>query len=75
MNERDCQDAESIQAEDCTYIVVLVRGGCVQGARRKDGTPVLVTVHDYDVHDEDVHLPDHDISKDEEGDYFERLIA
>lgn len=75
MNQRHCHDDKSIQAEDYTHIVVLVRGGCVQGARRKDGTPVLVTVHDYDVHEADVHLPDHDISKDDEGDYFERLIA
>ena len=75
MSTHDHRNAEPATPEDCTHIVVLVRGGCVQGARRNDGTPVIVTVHDYDVHEADVHLPDHDISKDEQGEYFERLIA
>lgn len=75
MSKQECRRAEPVEAEDYTHIVIFVRGGCVQGARKADGTPVLVTVHDYDVNEADVHLPDHDISKDEEGDYFERLIA
>lgn len=75
MSEQNCRDARCIEPEDHTHIVVLVRGGCVQGARRNDGTPVRVTVHDYDVHDADVRLPNHDIATDEHGEYFERLIA
>lgn len=75
MRKHDRRHAEPVRAEDYTHIVILVRGGCVQGARKADGTPILVTVHDYDVHEADIHLPDHDITKDDAGDYFERLIA
>lgn len=75
MSKHDGHAVQPVKAEDYTHIVILVRGGCVQGARKRDGTPILVTVHDYDVHEADVHLPDHDIGKDEVGDYFECLIA
>jgi hypothetical protein len=75
MNKHDRCTGGPVKAEDYTHIVVLVRGGCVQGAKTNDGRPVVVTVHDYDVHEADVHLPDHDIRKDPEGEYFERLIA
>lgn len=66
---------ERIEPEDYTHIVIYVRGGCVQGARLEDGTPIHVTVHDYDVHEEDIGLPNHDIVTDERGERFERLIA
>ena len=75
MSKQANRRVEPTEAEDCTHIVVFVRGGCVQGARKADGTPVLVTVHDYDVDEADIHLPDHDIRRDEWGEYFESLIA
>lgn len=75
MSQHDDRCAERVTAEDYTHLVIIVRGGCVQGARKADGTPIWVTVHDYDVHEIDVHLPDHEIRKDEAGEYFEYLIA
>lgn len=67
-------DANRINPEDHTDIVVVVRGGCVQGAQRSDGTPILVTVHDYDVHEADIGSPHYDIVADEQGKHFERLV-
>ena len=75
MNKQECRRVKPGEAEDYTQIVVFVRGGCVQGARTANGTPVLVTVHDYDVDEADVQLPGHDIRRDESGEHFECLIA
>lgn len=63
------------EPEDYRHIVVLVRGGCVQGARLEDGTPIWITVHDYDLTDEDIASPDVESLEDAAGDHYEALIA
>lgn len=70
------EDAEQPpEAKDYRHVVVFVRGGCVQGAQLEDGTPIWITVHDYDLTDEDIANPDVETSQDDSGEHYEALTA
>lgn len=75
MSETVGSDVIAREPEDYTHVIVSIKGGCVQGAQLEDGTPVLITVHDYDIHKEDIGRPELEVESDEYGDVFERLIA
>jgi len=71
----DEDEEDVIVHVDYTDVIIVVHNGSVQSAHLRDGTPITVTVHDYDVPCSNPCCMDRNIDCDDLGDKFERLIV